>query len=336
MKKRLAFILGGWVVWVFLMSLPVLADGGPHRAFSGTGQPGTSCASCHRAHTASAPDLLKEEQPQLCYSCHGDTAQGAGTNVEGGAYYSTHDPRGQAGEVVTPLRAGGFKYALIDTNNSGGWSSNPTDTTAIGLGTIAVLTPATRETATSAHTVDPATLGTMWGNGLITASVNTGQANVSMTCGTCHDPHGNKNYRLLRGVPNGSGATVAVNIADPSSKVYTTTNYWNVNYTEAPAVATNISAWCSTCHTRYLAGDNSAVVASGDAVFKYRHETQATAAFTPLCIQCHVAHGSNALASRAASYAELPGGTEPTTPNTSDSRLLRLDSRGICQMCHLR
>jgi predicted CXXCH cytochrome family protein len=336
MKKRLAFILGGWVVWIFLMTLPAFADGGPHQAYKGTGQPGTSCASCHRAHTASAPDLLKEEQPQLCYSCHGDTAQGAGTNVEGGAYYSTHDPRGQVGEVVTPLRGGGFAYALIDTATSGGWAVNPADAATTKAGTIAVLTPATRKVATSAHTVDPAVLGTMWGNGLITGSANVGKANVSMSCGTCHDPHGNKHYRLLRAIPNGSGATVEVNIADPTTKTYTTTNYWNVDYTEAPGVATNISAWCSTCHTRYLAGSNSAIVASGDAVFKYRHETDTGAAWTPICIQCHVAHGSDATASRSASYAELPGGTEPVNPNVNDSRLLRLNSRGVCQMCHLR
>ena len=55
-----------------------------------------------------------------------------------------------------------------------------------------------------------------------------------------------------------------------------------------------------------------------------------------VCIQCHVAHGSNATASRAASFAELPGGTESATANANDSRLLRLNSRGVCQMCHLR
>lgn len=336
MKKRLAYILGGWVVWIFLMSLPVLADGGPHRAFSGTGQPGTSCASCHRAHTASAPDLLKEEQPTLCYSCHGDTAQGAGTDVEGGVYYSGHDPRGDSATTTSPLRAGGFKYALIDTDNSGGWSSDPTATTAIKAGTIAPLTFGTREAATSAHTVDPLVLGTMWGNGDISGTKNTGQASVSMSCGTCHDPHGNKHYRLLRGIPNESGASAEVNIADPTTKTYTTSNYWNVDYSEAPAVATNISAWCSTCHTRYLADETEADTDSGDAVFKYRHLTDTGSAGTPICIQCHVAHGSNATASRAASFAELPGGTESATANANDSRLLRLNSRGVCQMCHLR
>ena len=47
-------------------------------------------------------------------------------------------------------------------------------------------------------------------------------------------------------------------IADNANKVYTTANYWQVEDTNAPAYIANVSAWCSTCHTRYLAAEASA------------------------------------------------------------------------------
>lgn len=338
MKKKLTLVLGGisagWLVWIFLMTLPVLADGGPHSKRTGTNGLGSSCASCHRAHTAQAPELLKEEQPALCYSCHGDTAQGAGNDVEGGVYYSTHDPRGQAGETVSPLRGGGFKYALINTSTSTatGWSSDPANPPING--NIPALTVATRKAATSAHQVDPTVLVTMWGNGAVSDTPDVGLADVSLTCGNCHDPHGNGQYRLLRPIPKGSEAAVGVAIADSTTKNYTTTNYWSVADANAPEFIQKISSWCSTCHTRYLS--TSATGSSGDAIFDFRHKTDATAAYAPTCVQCHVAHGSDATASRSAAFAELPGGTEPSVQNTSDSRLLRLDSRGVCSMCHFR
>jgi hypothetical protein len=97
-----------------------------------------------------------------------------------------------------------------------------------------------------------------------------------------------------------------------------------------------ISAWCSTCHSRYLAGNGSATDEGGpnpDAIFAYRHPTNTT----PECTQCHVSHGSNALMTgyNSRNFTDPAGVAHPNATATSgDSRLLKVDGRGTCQLCH--
>ena len=145
-------------------------------------------------------------------------------------------------------------------------------------------------------------------------------------------------------------------VAPTASKIYTITNYWRSddhNYVVpatpqlpptptsttgvtvgASAVIANISQWCSTCHTRYMAnsGSTTRTAASGDAVFKYRHTSGGIAEDSPNCLQCHVAHGSNAQMDGAFSSSITGPNGEAVT--SGDSRLLRMDNRGVCIMCH--
>jgi hypothetical protein len=169
-------------------------------------------------------------------------------------------------------------------------------------------------------------------------------------------------------VPSDSGFTATlpgntkpgIVIKDTANKVYTTANYWiagdpnavadtgtttilggtsSVDPTPIPKTISatvssfqaNVAAWCTTCHTRYLAPSGSWGTNSGDAVFTYRHtgdQVSSDAGSNRNCIQCHVAHGSNA--QMPSSKVEFPGGTA----TSSDSRLLRVDDRGTCVMCH--
>jgi hypothetical protein len=104
----------------------------------------------------------------------------------------------------------------------------------------------------------------------------------------------------------------------------------------------NISRWCTTCHTRLLAGKDSyknALSAGGttDAMYAFRHRSDAnyksvgTMGTSPNCLTCHVSHGSNAAMSGTNSGAvKYPG----NTGNAGSSFLLRVDNRGTCQMCH--
>jgi predicted CXXCH cytochrome family protein len=91
---------------------------------------------------------------------------------------------------------------------------------------------------------------------------------------------------------------------------------------------TQINAWCSSCHTRYLAITGTPYKTdSGDAIFTYRHSNTSDKP----CTTCHVAHGSNAQMTGPYSSTETyPGGTTPA----ADSRLLKIDNRGTCQACH--
>jgi cytochrome c553 len=159
----------------------------------------------------------------------------------------------------------------------------------------------------------------------------------------------------------------AVNIPDQTAKVYTTTDYWNVAAPTTPLttaeVAVNttaynaavaagklstytppvtdgflggISAWCTTCHTRYLSAGASVV--TGDATFTYKHRSDEQANYKPDCIQCHVAHGTNAVMTGTAASVKAPDGLtvtgDPATTGYQNSSLLRVDDRGTCLMCH--
>ncbi len=367
---------------LFIGALPAHADNGPHvsKAINGAVSgvqvtdlsPGR-CSSCHRAHTAQAAYLLTMSQEQLCFSCHGD-GLGATTDVKNGVSY--YGPGTPDKGIVGALRGGGFEKAALGTDQAtkeiywnaarSSWSSqNQKVPVRYDLASGAIAPKATTSNHLAGNNI-------MWGNGAISATANAGKAlsaSSALECGSCHDPHGNGQYRILKPVPSDSGfkTTIPGNtqpgifIKDTANKVYTTTNYWVAGDIEAAkdtgtttilggtsttdptptpkTVSTpvssfqaNVAAWCTTCHTRYLAPSGSWGNSSGDKIFTYRHtgdNVSGDAAANRNCIQCHVAHGSNA-SMAINSSVEFPG----TTAKVADSRLLRVDNRGTCLMCH--
>ena len=342
-KAFLAAGAVGSVIWLGMAAAPALADNGPHVSTAGNTAV-DRCAACHRAHTAQAQYLTRQAQPAMCFTCHGPTAGGATTDVVDGIGYSAIDI-GRTG-TAQALRGGGFSYALIDSGHASRSASGVTP----AFKTVPVL--AAGVATTSAHTVD-GSMQTAWGNGAISATASAG-AQISLRCGSCHDPHGNGNYRILRPIPVDSGTTTGVTIPDSRTKVYTTANYWATDDPNSAAVTTpivvtnsagvstpytpsvfiaNISAWCSQCHTRYMATSGSYKTNSGDAIYTYRHRSdQNYKEGGANCITCHVAHGSNASMSGSnSSQVSLPNGSAATP---GDSRLLRVDNRGTCNMCH--
>lgn len=329
LASALAFVIGGVG--------PAQADNGPHVS---TAQPagvtginvvmngGGRCAGCHRAHTAQGSYLLVEEGTQLCETCH-NGSMGATTDVLHGV--ST---------VAGALRGGGFQTAAIDTAHA----TKDTYLNGTRISGRNQMIPVTTPVAvTSTHTVDVA--GTMWGNGAIGSGV--GQS-VTLECTSCHDPHGNGNFRILRPIPTASGAGTGVKIPDEVAKTYTTANYWLSGDSTSPydpagtpttgtaqppnGFIQNIAAWCTTCHTRYLAGSGSYQTNSGDSTFMFRHRSDRNdrVAGGANCITCHVAHGSPANMTGNAAQVAVPGGAA----GSADSSLLRADNRGICLLCH--
>ena len=308
------------------------ADGGPHTVESGATP--DKCAACHRIHTGQNEFLLKQASTvqQFCYSCHGTGGPGSDLAVQEGTFYGAATPGPPYGSkpasTTLGLRAGGFEYARIDTDDPGDE-------------TIGVL--ATPQPVTSWHSSDGTIPGTVWGNGAL-GTAGAGPS-YSLECTSCHDPHGNGNYRVLRSVPTGSSGTgtptpVPVAITDQNPKVYTTSNY----YSTGPVSGIQMSNWCATCHTRYLAG-GPPPGPSGDAIFQYRHRSNGTLAGLT-CIKCHAPHGTNAAmpggptptgtpgpGTTYSSSVPWPGGGSGTT-DTNNSRLLKMNNRGICIKCH--
>jgi len=318
MRRAAVFTLC-FAISLFAGAAPAAADNGPHVA--GAGPVTDSCAGCHRVHTAQAPHLLKEAQNSLCYTCHGSAATGANTDVEDGVGYSGE---GRSGGKAGALRGGGFAYALIGSNSPSGNGY---------LGEVPVR--GTGAATTSTHSIDESE-EIAWGWSKESETPQYGKT-IELSCGNCHDPHGNGNYRILRTTPRelyeypeSPPASAEVAIPDAETKVYTTDNYWVVEDENAPGFIANIASWCATCHTRYLAGGGSGHTDSGDSVYAYRHRSNQAAQGSANCVQCHVAHGSNASMGTYSSAVPNPNGTAAGP----DSRLLRIDNRGICQMCH--
>ena len=119
----------------------------------------------------------------------------------------------------------------------------------------------------------------------------------------------------------------------------------------APANSTGLmTAWCIQCHTRYngfstLNGTistatgtspSSLVANSADSIFMFKHGTTRIG-----CEQCHVAHGSDALMTGTNTLNFTNPGSLVVPPKVTigtvtsgDSRLLKVDNRGTCQLCH--
>lgn len=336
-----AFVLALAALAQGVVAGAVLADGGPHDISKTSGGGGAAlsdvCATCHRAHQAAGSGLsTAAAQRELCFSCHSSSALGSKLDVSNGTLAGTH----------TGTKAGGVTTALMDT----AWTGD------------AVARP-----VTSAHMID-GTKGTMWGAGAIGSGAGT--PSVELGCVSCHDPHGNGSYRVLRPIPAGATGTEEIAVPDETVKAYGVTSTQNRYFGQIYlggdySAQVALDRWCAACHSRYDAPDaNSATVSSGDPMFNYRHTTRMTdpvtgacgschtdaagqgpvvntlaitsqTAHVPVCENCHVAHGSAAQMSTQVGTQARPDGSKPAVGKI-DSALLRLDSRGVCRACHGR
>lgn len=208
--KRLALLFASGAVWLLLAAVPVFADGGPHVLTVNNGQAGItadSCAGCHRAHTSKSPTGMLLTDPSAtitgyCRSCHGATGAGAATDVDTGVQYADAGSRVvSTGPVIGALRSGGFTSARIGTSDGFRYMAEPGAETKNAF--IPVL--AASEPVTSAHLALSGTgltaTNIVWGNGGINSSVYGPTLGTSMECTSCHNPHGNGNYRILDTLP---------------------------------------------------------------------------------------------------------------------------------------
>lgn len=329
MKKYLVLLF----VVALLIALPVSmasANNGPHGNYTPTTD---ACAGCHRAHTASGPNILIASSTQaLCLTCHGNGATGADTDVEGGLYDNL-DAVAEApaeGVVNAPLNGGGFVNA---------WDQVDTAFEAV----------------TSVHLTDE-TVTLVWDLNDTTGAISTTVLNTALGCASCHDPHGSSNYRIIKTSVNGNPVTVGD--YDVAAKNYTD-EAWEAN----AAGSEPISNLCAACHVNYhqtAAGSGDAAPwahridvswngdggTAADIGFGAADNPETGAGLTlPLandvggavpddilvCTTCHFAHGGAAqqgLWSEGATQPDVPGGAG------NSSALLRIDNRGVCQVCH--
>lgn len=198
-----------------------------------------ACAGCHRAHTAtsmiawygggSTPMgnalLVGPPTDQLyifCYVCHSDGAPGASTNVESGIFDASVPGQVTESEVNGWLNGGGFSEYM----------GNP---------------------VTSVHAYD----GSSWiayGEG---AGANAATTQIKMDCGSCHDPHGSSNYRILRDYVNGHdvggylGDFASDPDPDPVPWVVSNEYGYPANGSIDPLLGTPAPTWGFRLHRQY-------------------------------------------------------------------------------------
>jgi len=414
--RRWTLLLAGAALWLFLAAIPALADGGPHVSSANSGSSALTadgCAGCHRAHTGNGEAMLvADSEEALCLSCHASAGVGASTDVEIGVQFRIALPVGSPAQdassataVLGALRGGGFVSARINSGNAtrAGYATSATApySTPIDPGktwSAKIGVRSSGQPVTSAHLEVGGSGVTL--KGIAWGSASSGDAPaLSLSCASCHNPHGNNQYRILVPVPTKasgeSTAFVAANLLATTSVTDDTANtsivssdggtdirnytviqakstggryllvseitagvsstsgdYWHKavpwdvyisssstrsswdapngslaagTATESAAFNYQMGLWCTQCHSRY---HSSTVVAAGDPYFD-KHST----ARNRTCTTCHVAHGSNAQMGGEFSGA-LPY-PAPFAAQTSDSsRLLKVDNRGTCQLCH--
>lgn len=313
--KKFIFALALTVALLLAFAGAVTANGGPHGGYTATTD---ACAGCHRAHTAVGPNLLVETSTYaLCMSCHGSAGTGADTNVADGFFLSTRSTS-TTGTTNTadnaPLLAGGF------TNYKG----------------VAV---------TSSHDATGASGRAAWGNGATNRGVAVNITDVQFNCASCHDPHGSANYRIINTTVNGTAVSVA-QVDEGATKDYDT-EQWG-------AGQSNI---CATCHGAYhktAAGQGSTLDGT-----TYTHRVGMSFSYggnsnpetigmggltlpladtgtnnTVVCQTCHLPHGSSAAMAGFANGGPTGAGVLPGNTTATDSALLRLNNRAVCEICH--
>ncbi len=311
--KKILWIMAFAVLLALGIASVASANGGPHGGYTATTD---ACAGCHRTHTATGANLLVAANTYtLCMTCHDAAGTGADTNVEDGLYGATRSATTVGATNTTDggdLLGGGF------TNYDGVAITSAHEMTGIGNTNVA------------------------WGNG-VNRGIGAAITDATFTCTSCHDPHGSTNYRILNTTINGVAVTVTQ--VDEGAQDYDDEDW--------PA---DMSAVCVACHDSYhdnsLAKDATSYTHNVDMAFNAginsgvaNPETAGYLTYyLPLadtgtgnlvtCNTCHFSHGSSAAMSGIADGGPDGTGTIPGDTAADDSALLRLDNRGVCEVCH--
>ena len=197
--RKLTLLLAAGSLWLFLAAVPVFADGGPHVSSANSGVStlaADGCAGCHRAHTAQGEMLLNAAtEEELCLTCHGAASTGATTDVMTGIQYALAANGLRSGTQLGALRGGGFDQARMDAGNMTRLAYLRSATDVSQRPKVAV---GAAENITSTHIPMAANgnvlPGVAWGNG---AAGSGAGPSATVSCASCHNPHGNGQYRIL-------------------------------------------------------------------------------------------------------------------------------------------
>lgn len=280
--KRALLITVLAIAFLVAFTGTAFANFGPHGGYS---QDTDACAGCHRAHTSFSSVTWEDQagndhsallissasnMEEFCYACHGDAAPGASTNVASGVFDS--GPSGADGVL-----AGGAIF--YETNSSFNATLN-----GGGFEQTGMVASTSMHNMSSGGAIDP-----LWGAG-------NSPTSVTMSCTSCHDPHGSSNYRLLKETVNGNVVGGYDAGGNPQPFVVSSEENYPVggwlkheagavqmtaykpNYTSAeykflqpdPSYSAgknrSMTTWCAACHEAYVVKGN---VNTGSAPYDY-------------------------------------------------------------------
>lgn len=212
------------------------------------------CAGCHTMHNSEdgalvdpdSPDgnpwLLKDATPSdVCLSCHATGSRGVFSS----------DPL-----APLPVKgAGDFVFLLEDnindghgggdTLNDGSWA-NPISGTKAG------------------HSIVAPSMGTTADPFLSTAPGGTFPSS-QLGCSSCHDPHGNANFRLLYGAATIQDGLFTFTNGAPVAEKLPGRNDVEANNLHT-AYISGMSAWCGNCHGDFHNNNTKLIHPSGSTI----------------------------------------------------------------------
>ena len=205
------------------------------------------CAGCHTMHNSQDGQLVDPNSPNgnpwllvdsdpsdVCLSCH---AMGLGAVF-------WNDPLAPPREIG----GGNFTFLLEDNINDGhGGATNPI------LGESA------------GHSIVAPSMGVGADSILLTAPGGTFPGSL-MSCTSCHDPHGNADFRLLYGVGPVQGGNYTFTAPAPTAaglSIFFGAPENNANHT---AYQSGMSAWCGNCHGAFHNNNTQLIHKSGTAL----------------------------------------------------------------------
>jgi cytochrome c553 len=312
--------------------------------------------------------LLKAaDEEALCLTCHGSAGVGATTDVMSGVQYKVALPPGSAGQgtdasvLLGALRNGGFDQARIDAGNA----ARRSYAAGISVDFVTKVGVGAPEDVTSAHLALPDNGLTMpgiaWGNG---ANGSGAGPAVDLSCASCHNPHGNGQYRILNAIPNPTatsgtftpvvapGAVVTDSPADNPDAAESDTKNYTVIQTKGTVgdLSTYLLYADDVTDAAYLpaAGDyfhrnvpwitptDTTVIGGGPVANDAPNGLQATfnAQITTWCSTCHTRY----YADLNAVTASCPGGQAWCSERPGDATYKyqhRTIANRACTTCHV-
>jgi hypothetical protein len=150
-------------------------------------------------------------EEELCLTCHGAASTGATTDVMTGIQYAIGPTGLRSGTQLGALRGGGFDQSRLDAGNMTRLAYLRSATAISQRPKIAV---GAAEDVTSAHismTANGLTLPHVaWGNG---AAGSGAGPSAEVGCASCHNPHGNGQFRILNTLAGATGISSTWSVA---------------------------------------------------------------------------------------------------------------------------